>query len=100
MTSTARTVHAPPLSWYSGTGQLLIPMLPDTVAAAAIGRRLPDVVSHAALDRLDAVITHARRDPGENRTTLTLDPRGFDVPLDRDQLAATGKAARTRREQT
>ena len=88
-------VHADPLRWESIPGHLHAPALPETVVAAAAGRRLADVLSHPALDRLPIIVNSAWMDEDGRRTVMHLDPRDPDVLLGRDRLADVGSLYRT-----
>lgn len=86
-------VHADPLRWDSSSGHLRVPALPETVVASLAGRRLADVVSHAALDALDIEIVSATRDEGEAWMTLHVFARDPDVLLGRQRLEALRRVA-------
>lgn len=88
-------VHADPLRWHSIPGHLRVPTLPETVVAALAGRRLADVLSHPALDRLPIIINSAQPDDDGPWMILHLNPGDPEVLLGRERLAEVGRMYRT-----
>lgn len=69
------------LSTHAGTAQIqLVDALPDTVAAACVGRPIAEVVDHPILRSVDFVIEDAMQDAGATRLYFAVGQTSLDPP--------------------